>query len=211
VKTHNMSSTLKLYYQENTLEAGCDEAGRGCLAGPVVAAAVILPKGYYNPGINDSKRLKEDQRESLRIEIERDALDWAVGIIDHQQIDELNILKASVLAMHLAVGKLKTRPGHLIIDGNYFIPYQDVPHRCIVKGDQVYQSIAAASILAKTHRDRLMSELHHKYPIYGWNKNKGYPTVYHREAICKHGPCFFHRKSFQLTDPQLKIIFDETA
>lgn len=190
--------------QSSLREAGCDEAGRGCLAGSVYAAAVILPPGYDNPRLNDSKQLTARQRESLRTEIERDALAWAVGIVTAEEIDQLNILRASILAMHRAVDQLALRPEALLIDGNRFIPYPGIPHTCIVHGDATYLSIAAASILAKTHRDAYMRQLHEQYPQYGWNRNFGYPTPEHRRAIAQFGPSPFHRRSFRLLpDPEL--------
>ncbi|RLD63527.1 MAG: ribonuclease HII [Bacteroidetes bacterium] len=191
---------LKLLYKENTIEAGCDEAGRGCLAGPVVAAAVILPLNFKNDILNDSKQLSEKQRDKLRIIIEKEALAWAVGIVDHKMIDEINILNASILAMHYAIEKLKIEPEHLIIDGNRFKTYKKIPHQCIIKGDAKYLSIAAASVLAKTHRDELMQELDKEFPEYFWTKNKGYPTKQHREAIKQNGISPFHRKSYKLID-----------
>ncbi len=198
---------LKLLYKKNTIEAGCDEAGRGCLAGPVVAAAVILPANFKNNVLNDSKKLSEKQRNKLRIIIENEALAWAVGIVDHQLIDEINILNASILAMHRAIEKLKTVPEHLIIDGNRFKAYKKIPHRCIIKGDAKYLSIAAASVLAKTHRDELMQKLDNEFPVYSWSKNKGYPTKQHREAIKQHGISPYHRKSYKLIDNQLSLNF----
>ena len=190
--------------QSSLREAGCDEAGRGCLAGSVYAAAVILPPGYDNPRLNDSKQLTARQRESLRTEIERDALAWAVGIVTAEEIDQLNILRASILAMHRAVNQLALRPEALLIDGNRFSPYLGIPHTCIVHGDATYLSIAAASILAKTHRDAYMRQLHEQFPQYGWDRNFGYPTAEHRRAIAQFGPSPFHRRSFRLLpDPEL--------
>jgi ribonuclease HII len=197
---------LKPYHKRNTLEAGCDEAGRGCLAGPVFAAAVILPKKYKNYLLNDSKQLSEKQRDSLRIEIEKVALAWAVAPLDNNVIDEINILNASILAMHHAVGKLATPPALLLIDGNRFKPYRGIPHICFVKGDGKYLSIAAASVLAKTHRDEYMRQLHEEYPQYNWAQNKGYPTRDHRDAIIAHGITPYHRKTFRLNE-QLKLPF----
>lgn len=185
------------YYQENTIEAGCDEAGRGCLAGPVVAAAVILPHGFTHEWLNDSKQLSEKKRNELRVIIEKEALAYAVSYVDHQKIDEINILNASFLAMHLAVDQLKVKPELLLIDGNRFKKHE-VPNVCIVKGDSKYLSIAAASILAKTYRDDFMEELDLKYPQYRWKKNKGYPTNDHRLAIEVHGSTPFHRKTFNV-------------
>jgi Ribonuclease HII len=182
-----------------TLECGCDEAGRGCLAGPVVAAAVILPTNFECEELNDSKKLTEKEREKLRPIIEQNALAWAVNFVDNREIDEINILNASILAMQRAVSALKLTPEFLIIDGNKFKPYNNIPHQTIVKGDGKYLSIAAASVLAKTHRDEFMSMLHEKFPIYGWNKNKAYPTAEHRQAIKNHGITTFHRLTFDLT------------
>ncbi|HEX2934604.1 MAG TPA: ribonuclease HII [Bacteroidales bacterium] len=199
---------LKSCYQTDYMEAGCDEAGRGCLAGPVFAAAVILPVDYFHPLLNDSKQLTEKQRDCLRCEIEREAIAWAVESSDNLFIDKHNILKASIYTMHKALEKLKQRPGFVIIDGNYFLPYGDIPHKTIVKGDALYYSIAAASVLAKTHRDEYMENLHLEFPIYQWNSNKGYPTLAHRKAIAAHGICDYHRKSFNLFDEQLSLSFD---
>ena len=189
---------LANYLHKGVLEAGCDEAGRGCLAGPVVAAAVILPKGWKNDLLNDSKKLKEKDRDALRIIIEKEAVAYAVSFVDHKEIDQINILNASFTAMHRAVDQLKITPEHLLIDGNRFNPYKEIPFTCIIKGDGKYASIAAASILAKTYRDEFMQNLHSKYPFYSWNTNKGYPTIAHRTAIIKQGPCSYHRKSFRL-------------
>ncbi|MCM1037313.1 MAG: ribonuclease HII [Bacteroides sp.] len=180
------------------LEAGCDEAGRGCLAGPVVAAAVILPEGYCRPGIVDSKKLSEARREELRAIIMEEAVAWAVGICSPAEIDELNILRASITAMHRAVDALAVRPGALAVDGNRFIPYPGIAHTTVVKGDARLADIAAASIIAKTTRDHIMAELHARYPQYGWDVNKGYPTAAHRAAIAAHGPSPEHRMSFRL-------------
>ena len=195
--------------------AGCDEAGRGCLAGPVYAAAVILPPDYENPFLNDSKQLTKRQREQLRSEIERDAVAWAVGIVTNEEIDQMNILRASITAMHRAIDQLSVRPDHLIIDGNRFYPYHDpqrdgqlIPHHCIVKGDATYLAIAAASVLAKTYRDDFMTHLHQQYPYYGWDRNAGYPTPQHRAAIRQHGTTPYHRMSFNLLgDGQLSFSF----
>ncbi|MFT3737348.1 MAG: ribonuclease HII [Breznakibacter sp.] len=192
--------SLLPFYRSSILEAGCDEAGRGCLAGPVVAAAVILPNGYHNPLLNDSKKLTHKQRESLKPIIENDAAFWAVGIVSNEDIDKINILNASFLAMHRAIDQLSVIPEHLIIDGNRFKKYRQVPHTCIVKGDGKYLSIAAASILAKTYRDHFMEDWHHQYPVYNWLKNKGYPTFDHRNAIKQYGITPLHRKSFRLID-----------
>ena len=188
------------------IEAGCDEAGRGCLSGAVFAAAVILPQDYHHPLLNDSKQLSEKQRYALRPIIEQDAIAWAVGIVTPQEIDEINILNASILAMHRAVEQLSHTPQHLLIDGNRFKPYTGIPHTCVVKGDGKYLSIAAASVLAKTYRDDYMLQLHEQYPLYGWDKNKGYPTKEHRQAIERYGTTPYHRQSFRLTDPQLKLF-----
>lgn len=193
-------------YQEELLEAGCDEAGRGCLAGPVFAAAVILPKGFVLEGLNDSKQLTHQQRDEMRPIIEREALAWAVASCDHEEIDEINILNASFLAMHRAVEKLHRQPQYLIIDGNRFKAYPEIPHSCIIKGDGKYLNIAAASILAKTHRDEFMINLHVDYPHYNWQQNKGYPTIAHRKAVIEIGLSPFHRKTFNVSDPQLELF-----
>lgn len=191
------------------MEAGCDEAGRGCLAGPVFAAAVILPKDYINPLLNDSKKLNEQQRQKLKPQIEQDAIAWAVAEVSPAQIDKINILNASILAMHKAIEQLKIFPESLLIDGNRFKKYQNVPHQCIVKGDGKYLSIAAASVLAKTYRDEFMDRLHAEFPIYSWNENKGYPTKKHREGIKKNGITVHHRLSFTLlpTDIEQRTLF----
>ncbi len=195
------------YYKEGVIEAGCDEAGRGCLAGAVYAAAVILPADYHNEQLNDSKQLTERQRYALRREIERDAVAWAVGIVSPQEIDRVNILNASILAMHRAVEQLPQVPQHLIVDGNRFRPFRDIPYTTVVKGDGKYLSIAAASILAKTYRDDYMNELHKEYPLYDWDNNKGYPTRKHREAIRLHGVTPYHRMTFNLYgDTQLELF-----
>lgn len=198
---------LELKYKPNCLEAGCDEAGRGCLAGPVVAAAVILPDHFSNELLNDSKQLSEKQRAKLRPIIEQEALAWAVAYVDNHEIDEINILNASILAMHRALGQLSIQPEHIIVDGNRFKPYGSTPHLCIVKGDGKYMSIAAASILAKTHRDEYMENLHGQFPVYNWKKNKGYPTREHRRGIADYGITDFHRTSFTLLDLQYKLEF----
>jgi ribonuclease HII len=198
-------ANLLPYLNKSILEAGCDEAGRGCLAGPVVAAAVILPEGFTNPILNDSKQLTEKQREELRPIIEEQAIAWAVSFVDNNEIDKINILKASITGMHRAVDQLKTKPQHLLIDGNRFYPYPGIKHTCVIKGDGKYLSIAAASVLAKTHRDEYMLKLHEQYPQYDWNKNKGYPTKKHREGIVKSGTTPYHRKTFRLLDEQLKL------
>ena len=188
-------------------EAGCDEAGRGCLAGPVVAAAVILPKGFKNELLNDSKKISEKTRNELRLIIETEATSWGIGFVSPNEIDKINILQAAFLAMHRAIEQLKAKPKHLVIDGNKFNPYKKIPHTCIIKGDGKYMNIAAASILAKTHRDEFMYNIHEKFPHYNWNKNKGYPTKEHREAISTHGTSPHHRMSFKLIPEQLKMTF----
>lgn len=180
------------------LEAGCDEAGRGCLAGPVVAAAVILPDGYSHPWLIDSKKLTEHRREAMREIVMRDAVAWAVGICSPQEIDEINILNASIEAMHRALRGLAVRPGAIIVDGNRFKPFEDIRHTTVVKGDAKFANIAAASIMAKTTRDAIMARLDAEYPAYGWAVNKGYPTAAHRAAIAAAGPCLHHRRSFRL-------------
>ncbi|MFD2554065.1 ribonuclease HII [Sphingobacterium tabacisoli] len=192
-------------FQNEFVEAGCDEAGRGCLAGPVFAAAVIFPKDYYNPILNDSKKLSEKKRNELRPIIEREALAFAVCSVTPQEIDKINIHNASYKAMHLALDALSLTAEHLIIDGNKFIPYKTVPHTCIVKGDGKYLSIAAASILAKTYRDEYMDRIADEFPQYEWRSNKGYPTIVHRKAVLEHGPTIHHRRTFRVTDPQLKL------
>lgn len=200
---------LKDHFYEGLTEAGCDEAGRGCLAGSVYAAAVILPLGYQNEQLNDSKKLTDHQRKALRTIIERDAVAWAVGIVTAEEIDEINILNASILAMHRALDQLKVRPEAVIVDGNRFKPYGDLPYTTIVKGDGKYLSIAAASILAKTYRDDYMDQLAEEYPQYDWKSNKGYPTKKHRAAIKEYGITLYHRKSYNLLgDGQLEIPFD---
>jgi ribonuclease HII len=195
-------------YQIELIEAGCDEAGRGCLAGPVVAAAVILPKDFYLEGLNDSKKLTHLQRSALRPIIEEQALAWAVAAVDHEEIDRINILNASFLAMHRAIQKLAITPEYLSIDGNRFKAYPQIPHSCVVKGDGKYLNIAAASILAKTHRDEFMTNLAKDYPHYNWHQNKGYPTISHRKAVIELGLSPFHRKTFNVSDPQLQINFE---
>ena len=198
------------HYNEGLVEAGCDEAGRGCLAGSVYAAAVILPDGYENELLNDSKQLTEKKRYLLREIIQRDAVAWAVGVVTPEEIDKINILNASILAMHRALDQLQVRPQAVIVDGNRFKKYQDLPHTTIVKGDGKYLSIAAASILAKTYRDDYMNELAEKYPYYDWASNKGYPTKKHREAIRQYGTSPYHRMSYNLLgDGQLSIDFGE--
>jgi len=190
---------LLSYFTKDLIEAGCDEAGRGCLAGPVFAAAVILPKDYENKFLNDSKKLSDKQRRTLRPIIEKDAIAWAVATIDNEEIDQINILNASIKAMQQAVSQLTTKPQLLLIDGNRFKKYKDIPHQCIIRGDSIYLSIAAASILAKTYRDDFMISIHKQYPDYNWAQNKGYPTKAHRLAIQKIGICPFHRKTFNIS------------
>jgi ribonuclease HII len=200
---------LQPYYQKRYIEAGCDEAGRGCYAGPVFAAAVILPKNFHHPFLNDSKQLTAAQRNELRPVIEKEAVCYSVAKVDHDEIDRINILRASFKAMHLAIDNLKKRPKYLIIDGNRFTPYQDVKHKCIIKGDGLYSSIAAASVLAKTYRDEYMKNLHLEFPLYNWNNNKGYGTEEHRLAIQEYGLCKYHRLSFNINPAQLSIDFEE--
>ena len=201
---------LEPHYFEGKIEAGCDEAGRGCLAGSVYAAAVILPPGYNNELLNDSKKLTEKRRYALRDEIICDAVAWAVGVVTPEEIDKINILNASFLAMHRALDQLTTRPEAVIVDGNRFTPYRDLPYTTIVKGDGKYQAIAAASILAKTFRDEYMDRLAEEYPFYDWQKNKGYPTRAHREGIRLHGTSPYHRMSYNLLgDGQLELKFEE--
>ncbi len=198
---------LEKYYDINMIEAGCDEAGRGCLAGPVYAAAVILPKDFEHELLNDSKQLTEKQRNHLRPIIEKEALAWAVGIVDNKEIDKINILNAAFLAMHRAIHQLKTKPELLLIDGNRFNKYKKIPHQCIIEGDAKYLSIAAASILAKTYRDDHMHQLHREYPNYGWANNKAYATKEHRDAIVTQGTTPYHRISFRLLPDQLELPF----
>lgn len=205
--------SLEKHYYEGKIEAGCDEAGRGCLAGSVYAAAVILPDDYDNPALNDSKQLSAAKRKRLRDEIVRDAQAWAVGVVTPEEIDHINILRASILAMHRALDQLQVRPEAIIVDGNRFLPYRDLPYTTIVKGDGKYQAIAAASILAKTYRDEHMERLAQEFPRYGWQSNKGYPTPQHREAIRQYGVTPYHRKSFDLLGSQelfLDFADDET-
>ncbi len=197
---------LPVCYISGRNEAGTDEAGRGCLAGPVFAAAVILPEDFSNELINDSKKLTEKRRELLRPVIEAEALAWAVGIVTEKEIDKINILNASILAMHRALDGLDIRPGAVIVDGNKFKPYGNIPWQTFVKGDGRFANIAAASILAKTHRDEFMRKIHEEFPMYHWDVNKGYPTKAHRAAIEKYGPSPYHRMSFTLIDPQLKLF-----
>ena len=200
-------ATIKLlpYFKEKTIEAGCDEAGRGCLAGPVFAAAVILPSDFQNELLNDSKKLTEKQRYFLRPIIEKEAIAWAVEAVSNEEIDKVNILNASFLAMNRAVKKLKIVPEHLLIDGNRFRSQTEIPFTCMIKGDGRFFSIAAASVLAKTYRDDFMAEIHNEFPNYNWDKNKGYPTKKHRQGIKKHGVTKYHRMTFRLLDEQLKL------
>ena len=198
------------YYFQNAIEAGCAEAGRGCLAGSVYAAAVIFAPDYRNADLNDSKQLSDHQRHALREVIEREAVAWAVGVVTNEEIDQINILRASILAMHRAVARLKVRPGHLLIDGNRFMPYEDIPYTTVVKGDATYMSIAAASVLAKTYRDDFMLKIHQDYPQYHWDRNKGYPAPVHREAIRQYGTTPHHRMTFNLLGTkQLELDFGE--
>ena len=202
-----MKNKLLSYFEEGRIEAGCDEAGRGCLAGPVFAAAVILPANFESELLNDSKQLTEKQRYRLRPVIEKEALAFAVGIVSNEEVDQINILNASFLAMHRAVSALQIKPEHLLIDGNRFKKYPEIGHTCVVKGDGKYYSIAAASVLAKTYRDDFMDRIDEEFPHYQWKKNKGYPTQAHREAIQAHGICNYHRKTFRLLPDQLKLDF----
>ena len=196
---------LKPFFTENLIEAGCDEAGRGCIAGPVVAASVILPRGMDFPEFDDSKKLTEKQREKLRVKVLENAAAYGIGIVSAEEIDEINILNASFLAMHRAIDQLKIRPELLLIDGNRFNKYHDIKHQCIVGGDAKYQSIAAASILAKTTRDHIMQDLDNQYPEYNWKQNKGYPTIEHKNAVAEHGMSPYHRKTFNMSI-QLKLF-----
>ncbi|MBK7626898.1 MAG: ribonuclease HII [Bacteroidales bacterium] len=198
---------LKSYLYKNLTEAGCDEAGRGCLAGPVVAAAVILPKNFKHPFLNDSKKLSSKQRFILKDEIINTAISWKVAFVNNEEIDQMNILRASIKAMHIAIEGLDKEPQFLLIDGNRFYPYKDLRYKTIIKGDSLYFSIAAASVLAKTFRDEYMDKINEEYPQYGWIKNKGYPTSAHRAAIIEYGITPYHRKSFSLFNTQLKIDF----
>ncbi len=202
---------LKATFQSVKAEAGCDEAGRGCLAGPVFAAAVILPPDFFHPLLNDSKQVPEPVRNELRIYIENNAIAYSVAQVDHEEIDRINILKASIKAMHLALDSLKKRPKLLLIDGNRFYKYRRTPHKCVIRGDSIYASIAAASILAKTCRDSFMQHLHEEFPHYKWNTNKGYGTIDHRQAIATHGPSPYHRRSFSwgLTAEPALTLFEE--
>jgi ribonuclease HII len=198
---------LVKHHTQGLIEAGCDEAGRGCLAGPVFAAAVILPDWFEHPKLNDSKQVSKSNRNLLRGIIEQSALAYSVAFCSNEEVDKYNILKASIIAMHRALEKLNIKPQHILVDGNHFIKYLNISHTCIVKGDSSYASIAAASVLAKTYRDEYMLSLHNKYPIYGWSNNKGYPTAEHRRAIELHGICKYHRKTFKLTETQLTFSF----
>jgi len=198
---------LKSFYNKGQIEAGCDEAGRGCLAGPVFAAAVILPTDFQHPLLDDSKKLSAKQRNELRPLIETGSIAFGVAMADQSEIDDINILNASILAMHRAIEKLENPPGLILVDGNRFIPYQNIPYKTIVKGDGIYMHIAAASVLAKTYRDEYMAVLDQEYPAYGWAKNKGYPTVAHRKAIKKFGATPHHRKSFTLLPPEYRLEF----
>ncbi len=202
-----ITNMLQPFYQEQFTEAGCDEAGRGCYAGPVFAAAVILPNDFYHPLLNDSKKVTAQNRKELRIFIETHATAFAVAMVDNVEIDRINILKASFKAMHKALDALATPPGLLLIDGNRFTPYRDIKHHCIIKGDGIYASIAAASILAKTYRDDFMTELHEQFPQYSWKKNKGYGTLEHRKAIESFGLCKYHRMSFNIVSKQTVLKF----
>lgn len=200
---------LKPYHQKRYLEAGCDEAGRGCYAGPVFAAAVILPKDFYHPLLNDSKQVSEIHRNELRPIIEKEAICYSVASVCNEEIDRINILKASIKAMHMALDNLKKTPKYLLIDGNRFYAYKDVKHKCIIKGDGLYSSIAAASILAKTYRDEFMKNLHHEHPLYNWNSNKGYGTEEHRLAIEAYGLTKYHRMTWSFNTSQLSLEFEE--
>ena len=198
---------LRSCLYHNLTEAGCDEAGRGCLAGPVVAAAVILPKKFKHPIHNDSKKLTPKQRATLKDEIINLAISWKVAFVNNNEIDEMNILRASIKAIHLAIEGLERKPQFLLIDGNSFFPYKDIRHKTIIKGDGLFFSIAAASILAKTFRDEYMEKIHFEFPDYGWNQNKGYPTSFHKSAILKHGITPYHRRTFNLLDTQMELEF----
>ena len=198
---------LRSFLYRNLIEAGCDEAGRGCLAGPVVAAAVILPRNYKHPVLNDSKKLTAKQRFELKDEIINAAIAWKVAFVGNIEIDEINILRASIKAMHLAIEGLEKQPQFLLVDGNTFFPYKEIKHKTIIKGDGLFFPIAAASVLAKTFRDEYMNQIHDEFPAYDWIRNKGYPTSYHREALLKHGITPYHRRSFSLFNTQLTIDF----
>ena len=208
VQPHKM---LLPFYQDQLSEAGCDEAGRGCFAGPVFASAVILSKDFFHPLLNDSKQLSEEERNELRIVIEKEAISFAVASISHDEIDRINILQASIKAMHISLTQLKPRPQLLLIDGNYFVKYKRLPHRCIIKGDGLYASIAAASILAKTYRDEYMKKLHEEFPQYNWASNKGYGTPEHRKALNEYGVCKYHRKSWRLFSEQPELFDRESC
>ena len=198
---------LAPYMQEGRMEAGCDEAGRGCLAGPVVAAAVILPPDFHHPWLNDSKQMTRKHRDMLRTIIEAEAPAWQVAQVSHEEIDRINILRASIMAMHRALDGLSLRPGCILVDGNRFFPYRDIPHVCVVKGDATFASIAAASVLAKTHRDEWMCRLAGEFPAYGWEQNMGYTTEKHRAAIRRYGVTPYHRRSFRLVEDVQTILF----
>lgn len=203
-----LMSKLLPFFKKGSIEAGCDEAGRGCLAGPVVAAAVILPANFKNDLLNDSKKLTEAQRKKLRPIIEKEALAYGVSFVDEKEIDQVNILNASFIAMHRSVDQLNLTPELLLIDGNRFHAYKDIPHECIIKGDGKYLSIAAASVLAKTYRDDFMEKIGEEYPVYDWAQNKGYPTKKHRIAILNNGDCKYHRKTFRLLPENQKSLFE---
>lgn len=203
-----MREPLRIAHSAHLTEAGCDEAGRGCLAGPVVAAAVILPRDFHHPLLNDSKQLSARQRELLRPVIEREALSWSVSFIGPEEIDRINILQASITGMHRALEGLSSSPQLILVDGNRFNPFREIPHLCVIKGDSLYASIAAASVLAKSHRDEFMCQLSNAFPEYRWEKNMGYPTRDHREAIRLHGPTLHHRMTFKLLPEQLELAFD---
>ena len=205
-----MSARLHTYFQQDLIEAGCDEAGRGCLAGSVFAAAVILPSDFFHPDLNDSKQINEAKRDKLRPIIEKEAIAWSVASVNPAEIDTINILNASILAMHKALDGLKKKPGLLLIDGNRFHKSKRIPHKCIIGGDGLYASIAAASVLAKTYRDEYMEQLHAEFPVYGWDQNKGYGTIKHRKALLEHGPSPFHRLSFRLHKPEPELPFNSS-
>jgi ribonuclease HII len=202
---------LEPFYQKRYVEAGCDEAGRGCFAGPVFAAAVILRKDFYHPLLNDSKQLTEATRNELRPIIEKEAVCYSVAMVDNEEIDQINILRASIKAMHIALENLQKQPKYVIVDGNRFTAYKEAKHKCIIKGDGLYSSIAAASVLAKTYRDEYMKNLHTEYPMYSWHNNKGYGTEEHRAAIEMHGLCKYHRMSFNIKSAQLSLEFEDEA
>ncbi len=197
---------LRSFFSRKLIEAGCDEAGRGALAGPVVAAVVILPKRFKNDILNDSKKLSAIKREELREIIREKAIAWNIAAVDNHMVDKINILRATYKAMHLAIEGLEKKPELLLVDGNNFIPFKDIPFKTIIQGDGKFMSIAAASVLAKTYRDELMNKLHEEHPVYGWNTNKGYPTQEHRDAIAEHGTCDYHRKTFNLGDSQMDLF-----